>query len=256
MALHRLIIALDELAVERLPLSAKWRWSRFLRAHARVVRLAQLEWIRGRAGAPTIPLAPGRLPIEQLGPDTIVGVHALEEHLGRLFRWSEPVVQLHLAPFEREHELRIETGGIRGDPLAAVVAVILDRRLLPKKMLSSDGDGTLVLRLPSSRRPAAGSDVIIVCAPLAPARTGSSIGGLALPPSFDYERSGAGPHPSRECRGLIVWWQRAAAQGGDRQHSPTRRRRRAHVDAHADGFAALGIDTWLLVGERSPIIRG
>jgi hypothetical protein len=173
-ALHRLIIALDELAVERLPLPAKWRWSRFLRAHARVVRLAQLEWIRSRAAAPTLPLAPGRLPIEQLGPDTIVGVHALEEHLGRLFRWTEPVVQLHLAPFEREHELRIETGGIRGDPLAAVVAVVLDRRLLPKKMLSRDGDGTLVLRLPSCRRPAAGSDVIIVCAPLAPARTGSS----------------------------------------------------------------------------------
>jgi hypothetical protein len=173
-ALHRLIIALDEFAVERLPLPARWRWSRFLRAHARVVRLAQLEWIRSRAGSQTLPLAPGRLPIEQLGPDTIVGVHALEEHRGRRFRWTEPVVQLHLAPYQREHELRIETGGIRGDPLAAIVAVVLDGRLLPRESLSSDGDGTLILRLPSVRRPAAGSNVIIVCVPLAPARTGSS----------------------------------------------------------------------------------
>lgn len=172
--LHRLIIALDELAVERLPLPARWRWSRFLRAHARVVRLAQLEWVRSRAGSPKLPLAPGRLPIEQLGPDTIVGVHGLEEHHGRRFRWTEPVVQLHLAPLEHEHELRIETGGIRGDPLAAVVAVVVDGRVLPERSLSSDGDGTLIVRLPSARRPAAASDVIIVCAPLVPARVGSS----------------------------------------------------------------------------------
>ena len=138
------------------------------------MRLAQLEWVRSRAESPTLPLAPGRLPIEQLGPDTIVGVHGLEEHRGRRFRWTEPVVQLHVAPFEHEHELRIETGGIRGDPLAAIVAVVVDGRVLPEKSLSSDGDGTLTLRLPSARRPAAASDVIIVCAPLVPARMGSS----------------------------------------------------------------------------------
>ena len=132
--LHRLAVLLDEFAVERLPLPAEWRWSRFLRAHARVVRLAQLEWMRQWKCRPVIPLAWDRVPIEQLVPDTLIGVHALEEYRGRLFRWTEPVAMLHLAPRAGEHEIRIETAGIRGDPLAVVIAAVVDGRVLPPRI--------------------------------------------------------------------------------------------------------------------------
>jgi hypothetical protein len=143
-ALNRLAVAFDEFAVERLPLPAAWRWMRFLRAHARVVHLTQLEWIRHRKSRPALLPGLDRLPIERLVPDTVIGVHALEEHGGRPFRWTEPVALFRLAPSEDEHELRIETGGIRGDPLSSVIGVVADGHVLPRERLASDDEGTLL----------------------------------------------------------------------------------------------------------------
>ena len=173
-ALHRLAMALDEFAIERLPLPAEWRWSCYLRAHARVAYLAQLEWMRQWKSSPILPLPSDRVPIEQLVPDTLIGVHALEEHHGRLFRWMQPVAILRLPPREQEHEIRIETAGIRGDPLAVVIAVVLNGRVLPRELLTSDADGTLIIRLPASQSAAGGSDLTLICSALAPARAGSS----------------------------------------------------------------------------------
>ncbi len=172
-ALHRLAITLDELAVERLPLPAGWRWSCFLRAHARVVHLTQLEWIRRHDGLPPPGQSTGRWPVEALGPDTIVGVHGLEEHGGRRFRWTEPVVLLRLALPEGEHALRIETAGLRGAPLDAIVAVVVGGRALPRALLAADEQGTLVVRLPSRWSAVARGGIVLVCSPLAPARQGS-----------------------------------------------------------------------------------
>jgi hypothetical protein len=172
-ALHRLAVTLDELAVERLPLPARWRWARFIRAHARVVRLAQLDWLRHRGGLRDKPLPPGRLPIDQIGPGMISGVHGLERHDGRLFRWTEPVVLLRLAAGEGSHELTIDTGGIRGDPLGSVIMAMAGGRVLPRELLSSRPDGTLVIRLPASWAAAARAGLLIICSPLAPAREGS-----------------------------------------------------------------------------------
>ena len=173
-ALHRSAVALDEFAVERLPLPAEWRWSRFLRAHARVVRLAQLEWMRQWKSRLVFPLDSDRVPIERLVPDTLIGVHALEQHRGRLFRWTAPVALLHLPPREQEYEIRIETACIRGDPLATVIAVVLNGRVLPRELLTSDGDGILIVRLPASQSAAAGSGLILICSALVPARAGST----------------------------------------------------------------------------------
>jgi hypothetical protein len=171
--LHRLAVLLDEFAVERLPLPAEWRWSRFLRAHARVVRLAQLEWMRQWKCRPVIPLAWDRVPVQQLVPDTLIGVHALEEYRGRLFRWTEPVAMLHLAPRAGEHEIRIETAGIRGDPLAVVIAAVVNGRVLPRELLTSDVNGTLIIRLPAPQSADARSSLTLICSALAPTRAGS-----------------------------------------------------------------------------------
>jgi hypothetical protein len=173
-ALNRLALMLDEIAVEHLPLPERWRWGRFLRAHARAAHLAQLEWIGGSATTDVAPRPFDRWAIEDLGPNAVTGVHGLEEQCGRRFRWTEPVVMVRLAASDGGHELQIETGGIRGDPLASVIAVVVDGRVLPAGLVTSDRDGTLVLRLPSPWSAAARDGVVIVCSPLAPARAGSS----------------------------------------------------------------------------------
>jgi len=114
-----------------------------------------------------------RWPIERLGPDAIIGVHGLEDHRGRPFRWTEPVVLVRLAPSEGDYELRIETAGIRGDPLAAIIAVVADRRVLPRELLTGDDEGTLVVRLPAPWSVAARSGLVLICSSLVPARAGS-----------------------------------------------------------------------------------
>jgi hypothetical protein len=171
-ALDRLAVALDEVAVERLPLPAGWRWARYLRAHARVVRQTHLEWLARQPLLPAGTPAPGRVPVERLGPDALTGVHALEEHAGRLFRWTEPVALVRLAP-AAAHELRIETGGLRGDPVAALIAVVVGGRVLPRELSTSDAEGTLVVRLPAPWAAGARDGVVLVCSALRPARAGS-----------------------------------------------------------------------------------
>jgi hypothetical protein len=171
-ALNRLAVALDEFAVERLPIPAAWQWSRFLRAHARVVYLTQLEWIRGRMNSLSAPAATDRLPVEHLGPEAIVGMHALETHGGRRLRWSEPVLLLHLVLPEQGCELRIETGNVRGNPLDYVISVYVGGRKLPRAMLASDDDGTLVLSVPASFAASAAKGIVLVCSPFCPIRRG------------------------------------------------------------------------------------
>jgi hypothetical protein len=171
-ALDRLAVALDVVAVERLPLPTEWRWARFLRAHTRVVRQTQVEWLARQALRPAAPPAPGRLTIDRLDPGTIVGVHALEEHRGRLFRWTEPVVLVRMGLSEA-HEVRIETGGIRGDPLDALIAVVVGGRALPRELATSDAEGSLVVRLPAPWSAAARGGLVLVSSPLRPARAGS-----------------------------------------------------------------------------------
>ncbi|MGH7268106.1 MAG: hypothetical protein ACREMB_25085, partial [Candidatus Rokuibacteriota bacterium] len=141
---------------------------------ARVVHLAGLEWLRRHGAAPPPRAGTGRWPIESLGPDTVVGFHGLEAHGGRRFRWTEPVALLRLAPPDGEHELRVETGGLRGSAPDAVLAVVVGGRALPRALVSGDGDGALRVRLPPRWSAAAREGIVIVCSPLAPARAGAA----------------------------------------------------------------------------------
>ncbi len=172
-ALLRFAVALDEFIIDRMPLPAQWRWRLFLRAHDRVVRLAQLEWLHRQPRFGALPLPPGRWPIERIGPGALTGAHGLEENNGRRFRWTEPVALMHLAPSDGELEIRIETAGIRGDPLAAVIAVVAGGKALPRELLASEGDGTLVIRMPAPWSSAARKGIYLVCSALSPARNGS-----------------------------------------------------------------------------------
>ena len=65
---NRFALSLEEVAVERLPLPAEWRWKTFLRAHRRVVRLTQMDRRRRRKALPAFHRNVGWWPIERLGP--------------------------------------------------------------------------------------------------------------------------------------------------------------------------------------------
>jgi hypothetical protein len=171
-ALNRLWLALYAIAIERLPMPDDTRFRHFLRSHQRAARLAQLEWLHENPVPPAAGLAEGRRAIDELGPGDIVGVYGLEEFGGRRFRWTEPVAMIRMAARQTACELRLETGGIRGDPLAFLIAVAIAGRALPPKYCTSDDKGTLTIHLPAPFAAAAKDGVVLVCEPLVPAREG------------------------------------------------------------------------------------
>jgi hypothetical protein len=148
------------------------RYRAYLRAQDRVVRLAQLRWIEERTDAPASALGPGIHPVESVGEGTIVGVHGLELHNGRWFRWSEPVLTVR-AESPGPAELRVDTGGLRGSPLGCVAAVYLGTRRLRAGQLRDQGP-ELVIQLPGGS-----AELTLLCRPL-PTSAGEKRG-LGLP---------------------------------------------------------------------------
>jgi hypothetical protein len=172
-SLNRLMLAFYAMAIEWLPMPDEMRFRYFLHSHQRVVRLAQLQWLhRNPLPSPAV-LSEGRRAIGELGPSDIVGVHGLEQVDGRRFRWTEPVAMIRIAPRQTACELRLETGGIRGDPLTSLIAVVVAGRALPRKYCTNDDKGTLTIHLPAPIAAAAKDAVVLVCEPLAPAHEGS-----------------------------------------------------------------------------------
>jgi hypothetical protein len=172
-ALNPLMLAFYAMAIEWLPMPDEMRFRYFLRSHQRVVRLAQLQWLhRNPLPSPAV-LSGGRRAVKELGPGDIVGVHGLEQVDGRRFRWTEPVAMIRIAPRQTACELRLETGGIRGDPLTSLIAVVVAGRALPRKYCTNDDKETLTIHLPAPFAAAAKDGVVLVCEPLAPAHEGS-----------------------------------------------------------------------------------
>jgi hypothetical protein len=172
-ALKRAAMALDDFAIEWLPMPNEWRWSRFMRVHGRSARVAQLEWVR-RHPTPAAPgLSHGRWPVEQVGAHQLIGVHGLEQSGGRGFRWTEPVAMVRLARRDTDCTIHIETGRIRGNPLEALIAIVVGGRVLPRELITSDEEGTITVRLPAPWAAAASDGIVLISAPLSPARAGS-----------------------------------------------------------------------------------
>ncbi len=176
---ERLIVACDEFAVAHLPMPSGLRYKWFVAAHARFVRIARRRWVRAHRVADAGDWEEAS--ITELGPGRLSGVHGLEEHAGRPFRWTEPVALLRLAARNAERTLSVETGAIRGNPRASVMAVIADGRVVPPAAIAAAG-GTLTVRLPAAPSGVQAQSVIILMMPLVPARSGSPDGRrLGLP---------------------------------------------------------------------------
>jgi hypothetical protein len=164
------------------------RYRAYLRAQEHVVRRAQLRWIEGRSDAPAPALGPGAHPIESVGEGGIVGVHGLERHDDRWFRWSEPVVTMRVESPGGER-LRIDTGGLVGPPLERVAAVYAGTRRLRGSELREQG-AELVLELPEGL-----TAVTLLCRPLPTGREETRQLGLPIL-SVQLEESPPRPQPA------------------------------------------------------------
>jgi hypothetical protein len=150
------------------------RWRGYVQAHERTVRAAQLRHISEQNGALGSPMrSAGTMRAQSLN-GVVVATHGLEESEGRSYRWTEPVALLRLEPPEGGAVLRIDTGGIRGDPASYLSGVYAGRHKLAPELISSEGD-VLELRLsPEFSRAAADRGIVVMSTPLVPSRNGSS----------------------------------------------------------------------------------
>src|SRR5262249_51188561 len=95
----RRLVKFAEFAVEKAALPPDLQFRTFLRANTRQVEATQLEWVEKHPLAAASAAKKGAVrPIQQLAPTEIVGVHGLETHDTRLFRWSEPVLTVRGLP--------------------------------------------------------------------------------------------------------------------------------------------------------------
>ncbi len=159
--LAQLALAWSERVASVDRLSFARRFSHVLRGQDRAVRHTQLRWIEANPDGEGTRLPIGANEIEQLGPAVLTGVHGLERHDGRLFRWSEPVLTVRLDPSAGRAELEIDTGGLRGSPIAVLAAAYVGTSRLPEDLLREDGE-RLVVAIP----PGEAGDLTLLCRPM------------------------------------------------------------------------------------------
>jgi glycosyl transferase family 2 len=165
-------LAAEERAAMGVPGRERRRRS-MVRAHARVVRLAQLEWIRAHLEGPGPARWDGALrPVEELD-GALTGVHALEHDGERWWRWTEPVVHLRVAAPAAGGVLAIDTGGRRGTPLNHVSGVYVGARRIRNRRLVEDGARLLVPLDEAEWARAAREGISILTRPREPRREGS-----------------------------------------------------------------------------------
>jgi hypothetical protein len=170
--LERATLAIEQRAAMHLPGRERRRRS-MVRAHARVVRVTQLDCIRALGGA-TAP-APGdggRQRVEELD-GALVGVHALERDGDRWWRWTEPVAHLRIEPPARGGVLAVDTGGRRGPPLRYVSGVYVGAHRIRNRRLREEGGRLLIPLAPAEWAHAASAGITILSRPLEPWRAGS-----------------------------------------------------------------------------------
>lgn len=149
--------------IERLPLPDDLRLRLFLDDHRRFVRTEQLAWVsaHGRATAALSPDHAG-IPVGEVAPGVLAGVHALEDHDGQALRWSEPAFVVRLALAAGAWDVRLDTGLMRPGLEAGRLAAVLGDRPVPDGGIRIEDDGAVVVAVRADRD---GSYDLTVCVP-------------------------------------------------------------------------------------------
>jgi hypothetical protein len=191
------VTRVDEWLVMRLPLTEKLRWKRFLLAHHRVVRAAQMLWIAGNP-LPSLRVGPGneRWPVSTTGQHAIFGLHALEHSGEDVFRWTFPVFMLRLAPTVRG-VLTFETRNVRREIGLSDITVVVGGRMLPPQDLALDDAGNVAINIEAKSTPSGEIDVVVIvrelCEPASENGRGRRLGLPLFSVGFECED----PHKSR-----------------------------------------------------------
>ena len=169
---ERLALATEQRATMLMP-GRELRRRSMVRAHARVVRLTQLDWIGAHPEEPAAARGDRvTLPVEHLD-GALNGVHALEHDGERWWRWTEPVANLRVQLPARGGVLAIDTGGRRGAPLDFVRGVYAGARRIRNRRLRQDGGRLLIPLDAGDAARAARHGLTVLSRPLEPWREGS-----------------------------------------------------------------------------------
>jgi hypothetical protein len=158
-------------ATPLLPDEARWR--SYATAHERNIRAIQLEEMAKENGAHAQAAAGGPIGAERLD-GVLIGTYGVEAQHDRRFRWTEPVALLRLVPSPDGSVLRLETGGLRGDPLGYLQGVYAGSLPLPSELVTGDGEALEIRLSAQFASAAADSGLVLVCRPLVPSRDGST----------------------------------------------------------------------------------
>jgi hypothetical protein len=144
------------------------RWRSYVAAHEGNVRVVQLEELaRANGGPDPLPATSEPMPAGRLdGP--LVGAHGLEREGSRWFRWTEPVALLHLRPAVTGGEVRLDTGGLRGDPLSYLQGAYAGPDPLPPDLIASDGKALRVRLSEHFAGAVQEHGLVLICRPLVP----------------------------------------------------------------------------------------
>lgn len=188
---------LDEYAVMYAPIPLSRQWKRFLLAHRRVVHVEQLRW---SARNPPIALQAGgatdRSPIDKIGQQTILGVHAIEQFETAPFRWTRPAFLIRVA-FSGSVVLSLETRGLRGAIDRSEITVVAGGRIIDD--VAIDAQQTVAIGLRSHRDQTAESDILVftteVCEPTGGGAPGRRLGLPLFSVSVQREGASSAPRP-------------------------------------------------------------
>ena len=149
------------------------RWRSYVSAQHRTVRATQLEEIAGERWLPPADSSAGAIGASDLD-GVLIGTQGLEEGSDRSFRWTEPVALLRVSSPANSAVLRLETGGLRGDPSGYLLGVYAGSMQIPRDLIASNGEAVEVRLSPRFASAAADSGLVIISRPLVPSRNGSS----------------------------------------------------------------------------------
>ena len=158
--LLRAVVRTADTLLDRVPLPERIEWRLYLDGHRRAATLGELDSVLTHADVAPVLRSPGAWSVVDLVPRHLVGVHGLEQHDEGPFRWTKPISLVRVDP-PPGSVVRIDTGAVRGDPAASVLAV-------PGADVGSDGRW-LTIR---PRRPFPSGIVVVVDA-MQPSRSGS-----------------------------------------------------------------------------------
>lgn len=162
-ALGEAITPIEEALLLEVPLPSEWRYRWFIAAHRRVVKTSRRKWIQERSKRPAPGICRLTESIRELNADVLGGVHGLERHEGRDFRWTEPSFHLRFDAGEQIRKIHLDTGGLLGNAADSIVLTAVGDHPIGEDFISGCDDGLVSITIPAYLAKTLGEEGITLC---------------------------------------------------------------------------------------------